>query len=297
MELVRDMTATTFILALRRFFNVRGGCSKMFSDNAQTFQCVAKYLRAMRTNGQVCDLLASNKTEWQFSAALAPWWAGFWERMVRTVKELFRKANGKAVLDYDHLQTALSDVAAVINARPLVYVRDGEDDPRALTPNHLLIGYPTRGGTQGQPPDAADFASAKPLIKMDQDRREFVNDSANWFIKDYLNELNLFHSKGQTGRKVRVGEVVVIHDANAKRLMWTTGIVKEILIGRDGRTRAVHVKIPSGSIISRAVQCLYPIELQTGAAAGRARRHRHRPSSRFPVGLSRTRRHTNHPAD
>ncbi len=261
LELVRDMTAATFLLALRRFFNARGGCSKLFSDNAQTFTCVSKYLKLMRTSTRVCDFLTQNRTEWQFSAALAPWWGGFWERMVRTVKELFRKANGKASLHYDQLMTALSDVEAVINARPLVYVTEGEDDPRPITPNHLLFGYPPRGGPQGPPPDPAECASAKSLVKMDKDRRDFVSDCSDQFVREYLGELNLFHSKGVPGRKIKIGEVVVIHDGNAKRLMWSTGVVKELLTGRDGLVRSALVKIPSGSILSRAVQSLYPIEL------------------------------------
>lgn len=262
LELVRDLSAATFLLALRRFFNARGGCSKIFSDNAQTFACVSKYLKVMRTSTRVCDFLAQNQTEWQFSAALAPWWGGFWERMVRTVKELFRKGNGKAVLYYDQLMTALSDVEAVINARPLVYVADGEDDPRPITPSNLIYGYPTRGGPQGPPPDPATCASAKALIQMDKARRRFVEDCANQFVKEYLSELNLFHSKGKSGRAIRIGEVVVIHDGNAKRLMWSTGVVKQLLTGRDGRIRSALVKIPSGTIISRAIQSLYPIELQ-----------------------------------
>jgi hypothetical protein len=70
--------------------------------------------------------------------------------MVRTVKDLFRKANGKAVLDYDQLHTALTDVQAVVNSRPLVYVSDEHDERRTLTPSNLLIGYPTQGGLPGR---------------------------------------------------------------------------------------------------------------------------------------------------
>ena len=263
LELVRDLTAETFILALRRFFNATGGCTRMFSDNAKTFSCVSNYLRVMRTNNSICDMLARNKVEWKFSAALAPWWGGFWERMVRTVKQLFRKANGKAVLNFDQLHTALTDVQAVVNARPLVYVADGDDDPKPLIPNHLLYGHPTPGGPdEGPPPDPVNHASAQALIKMDKDRRKFVSDCVERFVKEYLGELTLFHSKGRAGRKIRLGEVVVIHDAQAKRLLWSTGVVKELLVGRDGRVRSAKVKIPSGSILTRAIQSLYPIELQ-----------------------------------
>ena len=201
--------------------------------------------------------------EWQFSAALAPWWGGFWERMVRTVKDLFRKANGKAVLNYDQFHTALTDVQAVINSRPLVYVGEDDDESHPLTPFNLLHGHPSPGRFQGPPPNPSDYISAKSLTRMDRARRKFVDDCSNRFIKEYLTELTRFHSKGNPTPKVpRIGEVVVIHDDNAKRLMWSTGIVKQLLQGRDGLIRSAKVKTSNGSILTWPIQRLHPIELQ-----------------------------------
>ena len=166
------------------------------------------------------------------------------------------------MLNYDQLHTALTEVQAVINARPLVYVSDEADEWRPLTPSNLLTGYPPQGGLPEPPPNPADFASAKEITKMDEARRTFVSECTNRFVKEYLGELLLFHSKGKPTKKIRIGEVVVVHDANAKRLMWTTGVVKERLKGRDGIVRSVKLKTPNGNIITRAIQCLYPIELQ-----------------------------------
>ena len=44
---------------------------------------------------------------------------------------------------------------------------------------------------------------------------------------------------------------------NASCELWNT-----LLKGRDGPIGLVKLKIPSGSIITRAIQCLYPIKLQ-----------------------------------
>ena len=148
----------------------------MISDNAQTFACVSRHLRVLRADPKVCDALAMRGVEWQFSAALAPWWGGFWERMVRTVKDLFRKANGKAVLNYDQFHTALTDVQAVINLRPLVYVGEDDDEQHPLTPFNLMHGHPSPGGLQGPPPSPADYISSKALTNMDKARRKFVNE-------------------------------------------------------------------------------------------------------------------------
>ena len=93
------LTAETCILTLHIFFNATVGCTRMFSDNAKA--CVSKYLRIMRTNNSICNMLTRKKVEWTFSAALAPWWGGFLEWMVRTVKQLFRNANEMATLNYN----------------------------------------------------------------------------------------------------------------------------------------------------------------------------------------------------
>ena len=96
--------------------------------------------------------------------------------MVRTVKDLFRKANGKAVLNYDQFHTALTDVQAVINSRSLVYVGEDDDKQHPLTPFNLMHGHPSPGGLQGPPPSPADYISFKSLTNMDKARRKFVNE-------------------------------------------------------------------------------------------------------------------------
>lgn len=115
----------------------------------------------------------------------------------------------------------------------------------------------------GPPPELVEgSADAHALTKRDHDRRAFVLTWWRRWQKDYLGELNQFHAKGKSGRSPRLGEVVIIHDANAKRITWTTGVVKELIPGRDGKVRSVMVKIPSGKLLSRAIQRLYPLEIQ-----------------------------------
>ncbi|XP_045035095.1 uncharacterized protein LOC123475921 [Daphnia magna] len=80
---------------------------------------------------------------------------------------------------------------------------------------------------------------------MDQNRRDYVSNLCSRFVSDYLMQLDNFHAKGASGRKIRVGEVVVIHDKLSKRLMWKTGVVKELLPSCDGLVRSAIVKFPS----------------------------------------------------
>ena len=110
------------LLALRRFAARRGPVSIMYSDNAQTFHCIDRHLRTLQADCNVHDLLTKKGLLWIFSASLAPWWGGFWERMVRRVKDLLRRSNGRACSMYHELEVILIDIESVINARPLSYI-------------------------------------------------------------------------------------------------------------------------------------------------------------------------------
>ena len=52
----------------------------------------------------------------------APWWGGFWERSVQTVKRPLKKVIGRGCLNFEELSTLLTEVECVVNDRPLAYV-------------------------------------------------------------------------------------------------------------------------------------------------------------------------------
>ncbi|XP_045027159.1 uncharacterized protein LOC123470673 [Daphnia magna] len=249
LELTKTMSARDFLLAFRRFSARRGSVSIMYSDNAQTFRCVSKHLKVLRSDPAIHDLLAMRKTVWIFSTSLAPWWGGFWERMVRTMKDLLRRSNGRACLEYDEQEVSLIETESVVNARPLTYVAEGSDEPLPITPNQFL----NNRRSNCTPPEPAENlvapdATNLKLLEMDHQRREYVSDICERFVTDYFLQIDKFHCKGGPGRKIRVGEVVIIHDDNTKRLMWTIGVVKELITSRDGLIRSVTVKTPNGTL-------------------------------------------------
>ncbi len=70
---------------------------------------------------------------------MSPWMEGFYERLVGMVKRGLKKALGKRLATIDHLHTIITEVEAVLNSRPLVYVDSDLEDQVAMTPGDLLV--------------------------------------------------------------------------------------------------------------------------------------------------------------
>ena len=138
LELVQDLTAATFLCCLRRFVGRRGAPKIMVSDNAKTFKAAAKALRKLFASEEVSDSLTSKGIDWRFNLERAPWWGGFFERLIGLVKVSLRKVLGNSKLTFDELRTVLVEVEANLNARPLTY--EYEVSEEVLTPSHLVYG-------------------------------------------------------------------------------------------------------------------------------------------------------------
>ncbi|KZS06386.1 Uncharacterized protein APZ42_030176 [Daphnia magna] len=177
--------------------------------------------------------------------------------------QTFRRSNGRACLENDELEVILIEIESVVNARPLTYVAEGSDDPLPITLNQFLNNRrsnctPSEKAVNLVAPDATNAN----ILEMDRQRREYVSDTCERFVTDYLLQIDKFHSKVGPGRKIRVGGLLIIDDDNTKCLMWTVGIVKELITSRDGLIRSVMVKTPNGNLINSAIQSLHPLELR-----------------------------------
>ena len=77
LDLVPDLSSTSFIQSLKRFISRRGIPKVFISDNDTNF----------RSEGlKLSEELLILGIQWQFIVKAAPWWGGLWERLVQTVK-------------------------------------------------------------------------------------------------------------------------------------------------------------------------------------------------------------------
>lgn len=59
---------------------------------------------------RILQYFRQNGIKWKFIADCAPWWGGFWERLIRTVKTALQQAWKTALLNYVELETVLTEV-------------------------------------------------------------------------------------------------------------------------------------------------------------------------------------------
>ena len=76
----------------------------------------------MQNDPDTTSYISSKGITWKFIPEYAPWQGGFYERMVGLIKANLKKAIGRCLLDYDQLNTLVTEVECVINSRPLTYI-------------------------------------------------------------------------------------------------------------------------------------------------------------------------------
>ncbi|GFV23922.1 integrase catalytic domain-containing protein [Trichonephila clavipes] len=82
------------------------------------------------------NFASEKRISWKFSPPAAPWWDGFWERLIGLLKNILRKVLGRACLSEEELVTAMR--RRELNSRPLTYLSEDPDELSALTPSMFL---------------------------------------------------------------------------------------------------------------------------------------------------------------
>ena len=122
-----NFTAESFVKALARFKGTWETPTLTVSNNGKTFE-----------DSRVPAYCQRDGTKWRFNVEAAPWWGGFFDRLVNSVKLSLKKCLRNARLNYDEPSRTLAEVEAVLNSHPLTYVYDEFEEP--MTPSHLVIG-------------------------------------------------------------------------------------------------------------------------------------------------------------
>ena len=240
LEMVKSLTTEDFMKAYRRFSARRGCPASFMSDNATTFRGAA-------------SVLATEGVKWHFIVERAPWWGGFWERMVGLTKAALRRTLGSSLMLWEELETVLCSVESAINARPLTPVSDDPDDIQPLRPADFLHCAFERSEAAG--------SQAEQLTRRRRYQQRIVISLWTRWQREYLRNLRDFrHTPSGVDLEPAPGDVVLIEgERSSNRLAWITGTVKALHPGRDGRSRAATVHTHRGDV-RRPIQKLYLLE-------------------------------------
>ena len=122
------MTAEQFLSDLRRFIARSGKPDQIILDNAPNFKATKNAVdmawEKVVDDPSIHSYLSDQRIKWSFIIKLSPWIGGFYERDVGTTKMSLRKSIGRVSLTSSLLETMLTEVEAVINTRPLVYINN-----------------------------------------------------------------------------------------------------------------------------------------------------------------------------
>ncbi|XP_064463564.1 uncharacterized protein LOC135374554 [Ornithodoros turicata] len=269
LELSSSMNLPDFLLAFRRFISRRGMPSCVYSDNARTFHKCSAVLSLVAA-ADVQDFAAQRRIEWRFIIERAPWWGGWWERLMRTVKEALRRSLGRGCLTFEELTTTLCEVEAVVNSRPLTHVGTDAGDPEPLTPSHFLLGkratsLPNDQAWEAVPSSGGRHELYQSLESVRKAKRKFWTQ----WKREYLLLLRSAHH-GATAEETlfNEGDVVLVQEDRVRPPFWKVGRVTRVIRGRDGVVRACVVRLPNGSSVARPVQRLSRLEVDVQPTPG-----------------------------
>lgn len=257
LEAVSDLTTQGFLAAFRRFVSRRGHCSHMWSDNGLNFVGAANELTKMLNQSmtkmveETAALLENDGTTWHFIPPKSPNFGGLWESGVKSVKSHLTKTIGNSTLTFEEMTTALSQIEAVLNSRPISAISDHPDDNTPLTPAHFLVGeqlivVPERNHDLTE--------SISPLQRWSMVQRMLKSFWTRW-SQEYLHLLQQRCKWRTKTQAPKLGDLAIVKEMDLPPAKWLLGRIIQIHAGPDGEIRVATLKCKE-SILKRPISKL-----------------------------------------
>jgi hypothetical protein len=277
LEPTRDQTKESFCLAYDHLRFTRDiNPTYIISDKARAFQ---------KAKTQMYLSQKYSSTQWKFNAPYAPWWGGFYERMMRIIKEtLNRVFDDFTFASWQHLCVALAYAERLINSRPLTFLSDERSEYTPISPNQFLNPQSENNfsKTIGDMflPLSDEAMTINELIQRHEDQKYLYRRLLFSFQSSYIDSVRKFHcnrlfSHREAEVTIKTGDTVLIKPgtdfkagAVAHKRLWKAAKITKVHYGRDRRPRAVDYELlePEGSRLhrgTRAIQSISPLEVIT----------------------------------
>ena len=267
LHIVPNLTAESFIGALRALAWTYRQPRVLMSDNATCFTAANKILKELKDQLVIKNNLNAKGIQWIFTPTNAPWFGAVYERMIATLKRELVKMLGCLVLTYFELDLHLTEITGIINNRPLTAVGSSE----VITPNNILTGSSNTDDNILEVAETEEILKQAmiekkklPQLFRDTERRR----ETFWtrFKDQYLESIKFANKSTQDkpGLTPQVGDVVIIF-SDVHKLFWTKGVILELITSDDGLIRKAKVKTNNTETI-KALNHLYPLEARAEEA-------------------------------
>ncbi|XP_055604125.1 uncharacterized protein LOC129752361 [Uranotaenia lowii] len=262
LELVMDLTSQAFIAAFRRFVGRRSKPELVMCDNATTFVGASRELKELarmfhskQFQESVVRDASDQGIEFKFIPPRTPNFGGLWEAQVKSFKTHFKKSVGLRTLSVDEMITALAQIEAVLNSRPLTQLSSDPSDFRALTPGHFLVQRPM---TALPDRDLTNVNTNR--LTMWQRAQQLTQQFWKKWNTQYLSDLQNRTKWSKEQQNLDIGMMVLLKEENCPPQRWPLGRIENVVRGQDGKVRVVSVRTQNGTY-DRGISkiCLLPI--------------------------------------
>ena len=241
--LVPSKSSLDFIKSFKRFVSRSGVPNNVISDVDSNF-----------VSDESQEFMNGFGVNWVTNTPLSPWYGGFFERLVRSTKELLRKMLKGCRLNYEELQTNLLETEAILNNRPLTnYFHEELED--CLSPNHMLFERSLKLFDPDQ--GSNEIIPSKKL-------HNIINHFWDSWRKEYLlnlSECQKIQMKDGNRKVISAGDIVLIEEDKVPRFCWRMELVERLINGKYGAARGAVVRVSkTRREVLKPVNKLYPIE-------------------------------------
>jgi hypothetical protein len=266
LEVVEDLTTLSFLNAFRCFVSHHSRPAVIMSDNAKTFEKGAKLFQKIFRDPIVTRQLSDQQIEWRFIPKRAPWYGGFWERLIGLAKGALSKILGRTKPTLSAFRALVADAEVVLNDRPLENPSSSVGDEESLSPSHLMYGrrintLPYNEEANEEKFDASYGEKPDELKKAVARHQTLLRHFEKRFLASFLPALREFHQSTRKSHPTVVKEkdVVLVHD-DKPRKNWKMAVVEKLIHSQDGQIRAADIRTANGKT-NRPISKLYPLQV------------------------------------
>ena len=224
-----------FLLAFHKFTRWRSLLSIIISDKGSTYLSAANELDFLIKLSEVKEELGKRGVLWWFIPKKAPWYGGFWERLIGLTKTTIKKVLGRCHVSLSTLEAITVEIEAILNDRPLTFVSSEVGDPEPLTPAHLLHGWRItcllHQAVEFDEFTDTSYGEADQVWKRAKLQASLLRDFQKRWRHEYLTSLRDYYKASRNSHQhVRKGDVVVVHN-DIPCTTWKMAVIEDLITG------------------------------------------------------------------